>query len=222
MTDRSEKLSVTIFRTAHGKPYYDGIIGIGEAPQESPLHDALDIPGEQGVYELEDALKTRYPGIEVRTGVRGLNFIVDMRSTDQKVIRDKFVEHWRHQLDRAANSGYSEVDDPFLRIVPVRLSGKDRVQWWSGWFHYTLKIEESRREMEDSGGRLEKLFKLPDLNDRDVIEEAYYEQVMRERLAIFERRQEWWRVIRWGATTALGLVLAAWSLMQIVERLAGG
>lgn len=221
MTDRSEKLSVTIFRTPHGKPYYDRIIGIGEAPQESPLHDALDIPGEQGVYELEDALKTRYPGIEVRTGVRGLNFIVDMRSTDQKVIRDKFVEHWRHQLDRAANSGYSEVDDPFLRIVPVRLSGKDRVRWWSGWFHYTLNIEESRREMEDSGKRLQSLFSEGNTHWRDVVEEAYYEQVQRERLAIFERRREWWRIIRWGSTTALGLVLACWSGIQIWDWFVG-
>jgi len=208
MTDCSEKPSVTIFRTPHGKPYYERIIGIGEAHQESPLHDALDFPGEHGVRELENDLKALHPGIDVSLGFRDLNFIADLRSTAHVVTRDKFIDHWRHQLQRAAKRGYSQVDDPFRRIVPVRLSGKDRVQWWSGWFHYTLKIEESRREMEDSGGRLEKLFKLPDLNDRDVIEEAYYEQVMRERLAIFERRREWWRVIRWGLTTALGAVLA--------------
>ena len=225
MTDRSKKLSVTIYRTAHGKPYYDAIVGIGDDSRESEMHDALDFPGEQGVKDFEGALKARYPGIDVLTGVRGLNFIVDMRSTDQRVIRDKFIEHWRHQLARAENSGYGEVDDPFLRIVPVSLSGKDRVRWWSGWFHYPLLIETSRREMEDSGKRLQSLFSLfskEDTHWRDVVEEAYYEQVQRERLAIFERRREAWRIIRWGSTTALGLVLAAWSGIQVWDWFVGG
>ena len=222
MTDRSKKLSVVIRRTAHGKPFYDRINGLEGEAQEYPLHDALDFPGDQGANKIEADLKARYPGINV---FRGRNFIADMRSTDQRIIRDKFGEHWRRQLDRAANSGYSEVDDPFLRIVPVGLSGKDRVRWWSGWFHYPLLIEASRREMEESGKRLLSLFSLFSKGDahwRDVVEEAYYEQVQRERLAIFERRREAWRIIRWGLTTALGLVLAAWSGIQVWDWFVGG
>ena len=222
MTDRSEKLSVTIYRTPHGKPYYDRIIGLGEEAQESPLHDALDFPGEHGVRELENDLKALHPGIEVSLGFRELNLIADLRSTDHVVTRDKFIEHWRYQLYHAANSGYGEVDDPFRRTVPVRLSGQDRVRWWSGWFHYTLKIEESQREMEDSGKRLQSLFSKGNTHWRDVVEEAYYEQVMRERLAIFERRREAWRIARWVATTALGVVLAVWSGIQIWDRFFGG
>ena len=221
MTDRSKKLSVTIFRTAHGKPYYDRIIGIEEESPGSPMHDALDFPGEQGVKELEDALKARYPDIEVHTGVKGLNFIVETRWTDQRVTRDDFIENWRWQLEHAANSGYGEVDAPFSRIARVELTGKDRVRWWSGWFHYPLLIEDSRRQMNESGERLQSLFEQVPTNRGDVIEEAYFEQVMRERLAIFERRKENWRIIRWASTTALGLVLAAWSLVQIVDRLFG-
>ena len=222
MTDRSEKLSVTIFRTAHGKPYYDGIIGIGDDSRESQLHDALDFPGNRGRDELEDALKARYPGIEVDTGVNGLNFIAEARSTEQRVTRGDFIENWRCQLKRAVNSGYGEVDDPFSRIARVELTGKDRVRWWSGWFHYTLKIEESQREMEDSGERLQSFFSKGYTDWRNIVEEAYYEQVMRERLAIFERRREAWRIARWVATTALGLVLAFWSGIQIWDRFFGG
>ena len=215
MTDRSEQLSVTIYRTAHGKPYYERIIGIGDDSRESQMHDALDFPGNRGRDELEDALKARYPGIEVSTGIRGLNFIVETRSTDQRVTRDDFIENWRWQLEHAANSGYGEVDDPFSRIARVELTGKDTVRWWSGWFHYTLNIEESRREMEDSGKRLQSLFSEGYTHWRDVVEEAYYEQVMRERLAIFEQRREAWRIARWVATTALGSVLACWSGIQV-------
>lgn len=222
MTDRSEKLSVTIFRTPHGKPYYDRINGLGEDAQESPLHDALDFPGEHGVRELENDLKAIHPGIEVSLGFRELNLIADLRSTAHVVTRDKFIDHWQHQLQHAANRGFDQISDPYRRIAHVELTGKDAVHWWSGWFHYPILIEESRRQMQDSGVRLRMLFEQGDITARDVIEEAYLEQVLRERLTIFERRREWWRIIRWGSTTALGLVLAAWSLVQIVERLAGG
>ena len=208
MTDRSKKLSVAIYRTPHGKPYYDAIVGIGGDSRESQMHDALDFPGNHGRDELEKALKSRYPGIEVLTGVRGLNFIAEARSTEQRVTRDDFIENWRYQLEHAAKRGYGQVDDRFSRIARVELTGKDRVRWWSGWFHYTLKIEESQSEMENSGKRLQSFFSKRDTHWRDVVEEAYYEQVQRERLTIFERRREWWRVIRWGLTTALGAVLA--------------
>ena len=76
--------------------------------------------------------------------------------------------------------------------------------------------------MQDSGKRLQSLFSKGCTDWRNVVEEAYFEQVMRERLAIFERRREAWRVVRWGATTALGLVLACWSGIQIWDRFFGG
>jgi len=221
MTDRSEQLSVTIRQTAHGKPYIDPA-SHGIVDQEFPLHDALDFPGNRGRDDLEAALKDLCPGIEVFFSEPRLDFIAVIRSIDREVDRDEFMEQWRYQLQYAANRGFGEVDDSFRRMVPVRLSGKDRVRWWSGWFHYTLKIEESRREMEDSGKRLQSFFRSRTPNWRDVVEEAYFEQVQRERLTIFERRREWWRIARWGATTALGLVLAFWSGIQIWDRFFGG
>ena len=69
--------------------------------------------------------------------------------------------------------------------------------------------------------RLRMLFERDNPKARDVIEESYAEQVLREWLEIFERRREWWRIIRWGSTTALGLVLAAWSAIQGWDRLFG-
>ncbi len=220
MTDRSKKLSVTIKRTAHGKPYID-VAGLGVDDQGFPLHDALDFPGNRGRDDLEAALKDRCPGIEVSYSETRLDFIAEIRSIDREVDRDEFMDHWRIQLRYAQAHRFRNIDDPFRRIVPVRLSGKDRVRWWSGWFHYPLLIEDSRRQMKESGERLAKFLERTRFNERDVIEEAYYEQVMRERLAIFERRREAWRIARWGATTALGLVLACWSGIQIWDRFFG-
>lgn len=223
MANWREKSRVLIKRTAHGKPYFERINGIEEDVRDSPMHDALDFPGKEGRDAFEATLKARYPGIDVRYGETTLDFVAEIRSIDRQVDRDEFVDCWMHQLQYAANRGFNELKDPFLRSVPVRLSGKDSVRWWSGWFHYPWLIENSRREMAESGKRLQSLFEGPKPSDwRDVVEEAYYEQVQRRRLAIFERRREWWRVIRWGSTTALGVVLAAWSLMQIVDRVIGG
>lgn len=224
MVNDTDRPRLLIKRTAHGKPYYERIIGIDEDVQVSPLHDALDFPGNEGRDAFELGLQARYPGIEVRYEEDGLDFVAEIRSIDRKVDRDEFVEDWQYQLQYAANSkDYSQIKDSFLRAVPVRLSGKDRVRWWSGWFHYQWLIENSRREMEVSGERLQSLFEGPKpRNWRDVVEEAYYEQVQRRRLAIFERRREWWRVVRWGLTTVLGVVLTLWSGIQIWDRFFGG
>lgn len=222
MSNRSEKPGVPIMRTAHGKPYYAVGFGFGDDAHESPLPDALDFPGDSGLDEVENQLKARCPGVNVGYGAVRPNHIADIRSIKRKVRRDEFVKTWRLQLVFAETQGFVEVYDPFRRVLRVELSGKDRVRWWSGCFHYPLLIEDSRRRMKESGERLQSLFEQVPTSHRDVIEEAYYEQVMRERLAIFERRKENWRIIRWGSTTALGLVLAAWSLVQTVDRLAGG
>ena len=224
MVNNTDRPKVLIKRTAHGKPYYERIIGVEEDVRDSPMHDALDFPGKGGRDEFEATLKDRFPGIEVRYEEDGLDFVAEIRSIDRKVDRDEFIEDWRHQSQYAYNSkDYSQIKDSFLRAVPVRLSGKDAVHWWSGWFHYPRLIENSQREMEESGKRLQSLFEGPKpRNWRDVVEEAYYEQVQRRRLAIFERRREWWRVVRWGLTTVLGVVLTLWSGIQLWDRFFGG
>lgn len=223
MANRKAKPSVLIKRTAHGKPYFERINGIEEDVRDSPMHDALDFPGKEGRDEFKATLKARYPDIEVLFGENGLDFVAEIRSIAREVDRDEFIEDWRHQSLYAYNSNdYSQIKDPFLRAVPVRLSGKDAVHWWSGWFHYPRLIENSLREMEESGKRLQSLFDIRTPNWRDVVEEAYYEQVQRRRLAIFERRREWWRVVRWGLTTVLGVVLTLWSAIQIWDRFLGG
>ena len=212
----------SIRRTAHGKPYYEVWLGLGDAIEESPMPAALDFPCKPSRDDLAAELRVRYPGIEVRHGERGLDSAADMRSLNRKADRGEFIDYWRGQLRFAETRGFDDLNDPYRRFVRVKLSGKDRVRWCSGWFHYPLLIEDSRRQMTESSERLQSLFEQDRPNRRDVIEEAYFEQVMRERLAIFERRKENWRIIRWGSTTALGLVLAAWSLMQIVDKLVGG
>ena len=225
MWDDTDQPKVLIRLTAHGKPYYESIEGIEEETRESPLHNALDFPGKRGRGDLEAELKARYPGIEVSHADRAHDFVEDVRSLNRKVNEDEFVDYWRSQVEYHKNFyakyGSDEPLDPFRRLVNVKLSGPDRVRPWSGWFHYPLLIEETRREMIESGERFAELFERPNCAPRDVIEEAYLEQVLRERLAIFERRKEWWRVIRWGATTALGLVLAFWSGIQIWDWFVG-
>ena len=222
MLNDNDRPKVLIELTAHGKPYYKSIEGIEGESRESPLHNALDLPGKHGRDDLEAELRARYPGIEVSHAFRAKDFVDDVRSLSRKVNGDEFVDYWRSQLEYHKNyHAKFESDeplDPFRRLVRVKLSGPDRVRPWSGWFHYPLLIEETRREMIESGERFAELFEHPSCDPRDVIEEAYREQVMRERLAIFERRKEWWRVIRWGLTTALGLVLAAWSGIQVWDR----
>ena len=222
MANRKRNPSVFIKRTRHGKPYYEVDLQLGENGHESPLHDALDFPGDRGRDEIEAVLRTKSPDVKVRDGTRRLNLISELRSVNRKIERDEFMTVWRHLMAFAKSNGSDEVNDPFRRFVRVRLSGKDRVRPWSGWFHYPLLIEINRRQLQECSERLKSLFEQSDPVVRDVIEEAYFEQVTRERLAIFERRREWWRVIRWGSTTALGMVLAAWSLMQIVDRVIGG
>lgn len=222
MTDYTSLPIVPIRRSAHGKPYFEDAVGLGDDLGDSPLHDALDFPGKDALDDFGAALKDKYPGIAVsRDGARH-DYIAEIRSIDREVDRDEFQYCWRFQLKFAMIEGFNEVKDPFLRIVPVRLSGKDRVRWWSGWFHYQWLIENSRREMEESGKRLQSLFDSPHPRRRNVVEEAYYEQVQRRRLAIFERRREWWRVVRWGLTTVLGGVLTLWSGIQIWDRFFGG
>ena len=221
MTNHDRKPRVMIMRTPHGKPLYENASGVDEDDRDSPLYDALDFPGKRGLDDLEAKLKGRYPGIRVLHGRKG-NFVADLRSMNRKVSKVEFMSHWRNQLTDAPLGRPFEFNDPFRRAVPVRLYGKDRVRPWSGWFHYPLLIEDSRRQMKESGERLQSLFEQVPTKRRDVIEEAYFEQVLRERLAIFERRREWWRIIRWGATTALGLVLACWSGIQIWDRFFGG
>ena len=222
MVNDTERSDVQIRRTAHGKPYHDRIQVVEHDIQESPLHDALDFPCADGLDEIESGLRAKSPGIAVGPGEPNRKVILGLRSLNRRIERDEFMRTWHIQLGLTKLFGFEGLNDPFFRNVPVRLSGKDRVRWWSGWFHYPLLIENSSGEMRESGERLQSLFGEREPTARDVIEEAYFEQVMRERLAIFERRREWWRVIRWGSTTALGIVLAAWSLMQIVDRVIGG
>ena len=224
MLNNADRPRLLIRRTAHGKPYYENAVGLAEGDRQSPMHDALDFPGKKGRDEFEATLKAGYPGIEVIFDQSSLDFVAEIRSIDREVDRDEFIGDWWCQLQYAANGNdYSQIKDAFLLAVPVRSSGKDRVRWWSGWFHYQWLIENSRREMEESGKRLQSLFGGPKpRNWRDVVEEAYYEQVQRRRLAIFERRREWWRVVRWGLTTGLGMVLTLWSGIQIWDRFFGG
>ena len=208
MWNDTDRPKVLIRLTAHGKPYYESIEGVEEETRESPLQIALDFPGKQGRDDLKAELKARYPGIEVYHAERAKDFIGDVSSLNRKVNGDEFVDYWRAELEYDAKFRSDEPLDPFRRVIPVKLSGKDRVRPWSGRFHYPLLIENSLRGMKESRERLNVLLELPDCDSRDVIEEAYLEQVLRERLAIFERRREWWRVIRWGLTTALGVILA--------------
>ena len=208
MTNTTDRPKVLIRLTAHGKPYCEIAHGLGDGDKNPPLYDALDFPGNRGRDDLEAALKAKYPGIKVGVGETERGTMAGMRSVNRQVNRDEFMDHWRIQLGYAKANRFGNINDPFRRVVRVRLFGKDKVPIWSGWFHYPLLIEDSRSQMKESGERLAKLFERSRVSERDVIEEAYYEQVMRERLAIFERRREWWRVIRWGLTTALGVILA--------------
>ena len=222
MWNDTDRPKVLIRLTAHGKPYYESIEGVEEETRESPLQNALDFPGKHGREHLATELKARYPGIEVSHSERPHDFVEDVRSLNRKVNEDEFVDYWRSQLEYDAKYRTDDPPDPFRRLVRVKLSGPDRVRPWSGWFHYPLLIEETRREMIESGERFTKLLGHPSRELRDVIEEAYYEQVQRERLAIFERRREWWRIIRWGSTTALGALIGIWSGIQIWQYFFGG
>lgn len=222
MAHSNRIFGAVILRTAQGKLYYE-ILGVPEdGHQEPPFPDALDFPGESARGPLKDELRARCPGIEPRYDEKRLDFVANIRSSDAEVDREEFVDSWRDQLEFEPLDGFGDFLHPFHRVVRVKLTGADRVRWWSGWFHYPLLIENSRREMEESGERLVKLLDPDRRRARDVIEEAYFEQVMRARLAIFERRREWWRVIRWGLTTALGSVLAACSGIQIWQYFFGG
>lgn len=220
MNNRNPRPQLTIDRTAHGKFYYEDE-RVGDDALRCPLPDALDFHDGLDLQSFVDELKAKFPEFEVMWTVARKDFMEDIRSVNHVVSRAEFYESWLQALSPTSRLGSDDMQDPFRRLVRVRLSGKDRVRPWTGWFHYPLLIGKSLRDMQESRDRLRMLFERGDPIARDVIEEAYFEQVQRERLAIFERRREWWRIIRWGSTTALGLVLAAWSLMQIVDRLVG-
>ena len=222
MASSNRFLSATIMRTAHGKPYYVFMGAVSDGDREPPLPDALDFPDERGREVLESELKAKYPGIEIRLGGDRIYFVAKIRSSDDEVERSRFVEAWQDQVKHGNAHDFEEIIDPFHRIVRVKLTGKDRIPWWSGWLHFPVLIEDTRRAMVESGERLIKLYEPERRIDRDVIEEAYYEQVMRERLAIFERRREWWRIGRWVATTVLGGILGFWSVLQILDWFSGG
>ena len=223
MENRTAKSILRVKRTAHGKPYLAPTDWLADDAQAFTLRDALDFPGNRGLEEFKADLEAKNPDFGFHYDGTSLDSVAGIRSIDREVDRDDFMRCWLHQPRHAVVDGVGELRDPFLRAVPVRLSGKDRVRWWSGWFHYQWLIENSRREMEESGKRLQSLFEGPKPSDwRDVVEEAYYEQVQRRRLAIFERRREWWRVVRWGLTTVLGVVLTLWSGIQIWDRFFGG
>lgn len=203
MTNRIRGPVVHIDQTAHRKFFYKSD-ALGDEVQESPLPDALDFPGTHGRVDLEAKLKARYPDVVVGVVERRFDYVAEIGSAETGISRDQFVDVWQKQFEIAEFEGFDEFKDPFRRFVHVELSGKDRVRRWSGWFHYPLLIADSRRQMEESAARLVKLFESKGPLERDVIEEAYYEQVMRERLAIFERRRESWRVIRWGGDDCVG------------------
>lgn len=221
MPDDTKNRCAVVLRTAHGKPYYMSG-GIGVETHESTLPDALDLSSERALKEIEEELRSKYPDAEPLLDGFRPDFIADLRSLERKVERDEFVEAWHQELHHAQTRGVDSLEDSFRRVVRVKLGGMDRVRWWSGWFHYAAGIENSRREMKESGGRLQTLFNMGTPGWRNVVEEAYYEQVQRERLAIFERRREWWRVIRWGSATVLGAIIGAWHVMLFVERIVGG
>ena len=112
MVNNTDRPKVLIKRTAHGKPYYERIIGVEEDVRDSPMHDALDFPGKGGRDEFEATLKDRFPGIEVRYEEDGLDFVAEIRSIDRKVDRDEFIEDWRHQSQYAYNSNdYSQIKE---------------------------------------------------------------------------------------------------------------
>lgn len=221
MNNRTPKPPLTIKQTAHGKLHYEDE-RFGDDALVCPLPDALDFQDGLDLLTFVEELKAKFPEFEVMRTSDMNDYMVDIRSMNREVSREQFYDSWLQVVRPPSRLGRDDMQDPFRRLVRVRLSGKDRVRPWAGWFHYPMLIDNSRREMQESTERLRSIFDGSEPTARDIIEEAYYEQVMRERLAIFERRREWWRIIRWGSTTALGLVLAAWSLMQIVDRLVGG
>ena len=220
MNNCTPKPKLTIDLTAHGKFYYEDE-RFGDDAMVCPLPDALDFHDGLDQRSVVEGLKAKFPEFEVMWTSSRKDFMEDIRSVNRVVSRDEFYDSWLQALSPRSRLGRDDMQDPFRRFVRVRLSGKDRVRPWAGWFHYPLLIEKSRREMQESGERLRMLFERGEPIARDVIEEAYFEQVMRERLVIFERRKEWWRIIRWGATTALGLVLACWSGIQIWDWFVG-
>ena len=221
MNNRNHKPQLTIDRTAHGKFYYEDE-RVGEGALVCPLPDALDFHDDLDRVTFADELKAKFPEFEVFQGYDRIDDMEDIRSVNREVNRAEFYDSWLQVVTPTSRLGGDDMQDPFRRFVRVRLSGKDRVRPWTGWFHYPLLIGKSLRDMQESRDRLRILFECGKPKARDVIEEAYFEQVQRERLAIFERRREWWRVARWGATTALGLVLACWSGIQIWDRFFGG
>lgn len=224
MNNQQRKFSVTIKKTRQGKPYYEtyGLPGAPESERdaESPMHDALDFPGERGVEELKNEVKRLVGDVEFGIEFRP-EFRIKQRPDLKEIDRIEFARNWRDAIVLHRKIPNPELHDDFGRIVQIELTGKDRVRWWSGWFHYPILIEESKLQMADSATRLKTLLDDEQVRERDVIEEAYYEQVQRQRLAIYERRRENWRIIRWGATTVLGMVLASWSVLQIWDRFLG-
>ena len=214
-----EQYNATINLTRHGKPSlisYTLPSDIGESYEEHIMNDALGISG--GVEELAQQIRDQYPGIDVRYAFR-IDLPLRNESGGDPVGRERFGEIWELKV-KYDKDLIAYIDHDFLRNLPIILQGKDRVQWWSGWFHYPILIAGCEREAKESLTRLKVQIQEtgpePDHHQlRDIIEEAYYEQVQRQRLAIYERRRETWRVIRWGSTTALGLVLAFWSGLQI-------
>ena len=221
MNNRTPKPPLTIKQTAHGKLYYEDE-RFGDDALVCPLPDALDFQDGLDLLSFVEELKAKFPEFEVMRTSAMNDYMVDIRSMNRVVSRAEFYKSWLQAVSPHSRLSRDDMQGPFRRLVRVRLSGKDRVRPWAGWFHYPMLIDNSRREMQESTERLRSIFDGSEPTARDIIEEAYFEQVQRERLAIFERRREWWRIIRWGSTTALGLVLAAWSLMQIVDKLVGG
>lgn len=216
-----ERYQATIYFTRHGKPcrvsYALPRVKGESYIEEHFLDDALGFPDD--VDDLAQQIREDYPDIEIlytsRTDLPFRN-----ESGGEPVSRERFEEIWDYELKILGSDVLPHIEDVYLRDLPVDLSGKDEVACLSGWFHYPILIEDCKQEASASLARLKTLIsemgtdKDPRLF-RDIIEEAYYEQVQRQRLAIYERRRENWRVIRWGATTALGLVLAFWSGLQI-------
>lgn len=211
----------TIYLTRHGKPWlisYTLPSDIGESYEERIMNDVLDLTG--GVKSLAQQIRNQYPGIEVHDAFR-IDLPLRNGTGGDTVGRERFEEIWELKVKYDGDFRAS-IDDEFVRNLPVTLQGRDRVRCWEGWLHYPILIAGCQREAKESLARLKVFIESTDPESdshqlRDIIEEAYYEQVQRQRLAIYKRRRENWRVIRWGATTALGLVLAFWSGLQIWE-----
>ena len=228
MREPNQRYEAIIYFTQRGKPYSVSYVlpnKIGESfAEDLPTYDALDFQFDAAVDDITKLIRDRFPDIDVRHAFRD-DLPMSTEAKSGLVDREEFNEIWIYKLKVGQDALLAHIENEFLRNLPVKLEGEDRVKHRSGWFHYPIDIETSKRHADQSLIRLKALITNANpergVDFRDIAEEAYFEQVQRQRLAIYERRRENWRVIRWGATTVLGLVLAFGSMVSVWDKLFG-